>query len=64
MAVLAEEFAILVETDDRFELFVPVRLGLVCFRLKVGYHLKCCPLLLYIAEPINFSQATNIQKDC
>ena len=33
---LAREFAGLVEADERFELTVPVRLGLVCFRLKSG----------------------------
>lgn len=31
---LAEEFAEMVTQDSRFELPVPPRLGLVCFRLK------------------------------
>ncbi|OQV23560.1 Aromatic-L-amino-acid decarboxylase [Hypsibius exemplaris] len=31
---LAKEFEKLVDQDDRFEIAVPVRLGLVCFRLK------------------------------
>ena len=31
---LAEEFAELVRKDERFELPVPPKLGLVCFRLK------------------------------
>ncbi len=35
MCALAQLFAELVSSDDRFELVVPVHLGLVCFRLKV-----------------------------
>ncbi|GIY81256.1 aromatic-L-amino-acid decarboxylase [Caerostris darwini] len=31
---LAKEFANLVESDNRFEITTPVKLGLVCFRLK------------------------------
>ena len=33
---LAHEFESLIEEDDRFELAVPVTMGLVCFNLKVG----------------------------
>ena len=33
---LAEEFAALVRTDERFQLPVPPKLGLVCFRLKAS----------------------------
>ena len=32
--VLAQQFAKLVEADERFELPVPATMGLVCFRLK------------------------------
>ncbi len=35
----AKEFEALVLTDDRFELFVPCSLGLVCFRLKVKFEM-------------------------
>ncbi|OQV22629.1 Aromatic-L-amino-acid decarboxylase [Hypsibius exemplaris] len=33
---LAKEFEKLVQLDDRFEMMVPVRLGLACFRLKAS----------------------------
>ena len=33
---LAEEFAALVRSDERFQLPVPPKLGLVCFRLKAS----------------------------
>ena len=37
MCSLAKEFETLVRSDERFEIFTPVQLGLVCFRLKVYY---------------------------
>ncbi|KAL3087963.1 hypothetical protein niasHT_022037 [Heterodera trifolii] len=60
---LAKMFADLLLRDDRFELFVPQRLGLVCFRMKTSNELNES---LYLAinddRRVHLTRETNIEK--
>lgn len=47
---MAVEFAKLIESNLKFELFVPQHLGLVCFRLKVKNFILVDIYYLYWAK--------------